>query len=102
MLPQNLQFTLVGASSNVHHLLMMKHDGSYYLAFWLEEQDYEVNKRVETPVKPEKLIFSSNHVFRAAQLITFEADGSLKTTEVVPAARISLTATDCVAILKLR
>ena len=102
VLQQNLQFTLVGASSNVHHLLMMKRDGSYYLAFWLEEQDYDVNKRVETPVKLEKLIFSSDHVFRDAHLTTFEADGSLKTAEVMPAARISLTATDCLAILKLR
>jgi hypothetical protein len=102
MLPQNLQFALVGASSNVHHLLMAKRDGSYYLAFWLEEQGYDVNKRVETPASPEKLSFLSNHTFRSAQLISFEADGSLKTTEVAPAARISLTATDCIAILKLR
>ena len=50
--PQNLQFALVGASSNVHHLLMAKRDGSYYLAFWLEEQGYDVNKRLETPVSP--------------------------------------------------
>ena len=102
VLPQNLQFTLVGASNNVHHLLMAKRDGSYYLAFWLEEQGYDVNKRVETPVSPEKVSFLSNHIFKTAQLISFEADGSVKTTEVVPAARISLTVTDCIAILKLR
>ena len=39
-------------------------DGSYYLAFWLEEQDYDVNKRVETPVNPEKLTFISSRVLQ--------------------------------------
>ena len=102
MLPQNLQFTLVGASSNVHHLLMAKRDGSYYLAFWLEEQDYDINKRVETPVSAEKLTFVASRVFKKTQLLAFSADGSLKTVQLNPSDRISLTATDCVAVLRLQ
>jgi hypothetical protein len=101
MLPPNLQFTLVGASSNVHHLLMAKRDGSYYLAFWLEEQDYDVDKRVETPVNPQRLTFVSNRVFKTAQLIVIKADGSLEVTQLKADARIPLIATDHVAILKL-
>jgi hypothetical protein len=100
VLPQNLQFTLVGASSNVHHLVMAKHDGSYYVAFWLEEQDYDVNKRSETLVSPEKLTFVASRVFKKIQLLAFSADGSLKATQLNPSERISLTATDCIAILK--
>jgi hypothetical protein len=102
VLPQNLQFTLAGASSNVHHLLMAKHDGSYYLAFWLEEQNYDVNKHVETPVNPEKLTFISSQVFKSAKLLALNADGSLKTVQLTPSVHIALTATDCVAILRLQ
>lgn len=102
MLPPNLQFTLVGASGNVHRLLMAKHDGSYYLAFWLEEQDYDVNKHVETPVNPERLTFVSDRVFKTTQVLTFNADGSLKTVQLTPSLRIALSATDCVAILRLK
>jgi hypothetical protein len=102
VLPQDLQFSLVGASSNVHHLVMAKRDGSYYLAFWLEEQDYDVNKRAEIPVNPEKITFVSSRVFKTAQLLVFNADGALKTMQLAPSARIPLTATDCVAILRLQ
>jgi hypothetical protein len=102
VLPQNLQFTLAGASSNVHHLLMAKHDGSYYLAFWLEEQNYDVNKHVETPVNPEKLTFLSSHVFKSTKLLALNGDGSLKTVQLTPSLHIALTATDCVAILRLQ
>jgi hypothetical protein len=102
VLPQNLQFALLGASSNVHHLLMMKRDGSYYLAFWLEEQGYDVNKHVETPVSAEKLTFVSSRVFKSIRLLAFSADGSLKAAQLNPSDRISLTATDCVAILGLQ
>jgi hypothetical protein len=102
VLPQNLQFTLSGASSNVHHLLMAKHDGSYYLAFWLEEQNYDVNKHIETPANPEKLTFISSRNFKSTQLLAFNADGSLKTVQLTPSLHIALTATDCVAILKLK
>jgi hypothetical protein len=102
VLPQNLQFTLAGASSNVHHLLMAKHDGSYYLAFWLEEQNYDVNKHVETSVNPEKLTFISSHVFKSAKLLAVNGDGSLKTVQLTPSLHIALTATDCVAILRLQ
>ena len=100
--PQNLRFALAGASSNVHHLLMAKHDGSYYLAFWLEEQDYDVNKHVEIPVNPENFTFISSRSFQSTQLLAFHADGSLKTVKLKPGLRIALTATDCVAILRLQ
>jgi hypothetical protein len=100
--PQNLQFTLSGASSNVRHLLMAKHDGSYYLAFWLEEQNYDVNKHVETPVNPEKFTFISSRAFKSNQLLTLNADGSLKTQQLTSGLHIALTATDCVAILILK
>jgi hypothetical protein len=100
--PQDLQFSFEGASSNLHHLVMAKRDGSYYVAFWVEKQNYDVNKRVETPVSTEKITFVSSHNFKSAQLLAFGADGTVRTTELPPSAHIALIAGDCVAILKLR
>jgi hypothetical protein len=102
VLPQNLEFSMVGGSSNVHHLLMAKRDGSYYLAFWLEEQDYDVNQHAETPANPEKLTFVARRVFKTNQLLLFNADGTIKTVQLRPGARIPLTASDCLAVLKLQ
>jgi hypothetical protein len=101
-LPPNLDFSMVGGSSNVHHLLMAKRDGSYYLAFWLEEQDYDVNQHAETPATPEKLTFVASRVFKTNQLLLFDADGTIRTEQLRPGTRIPLTATDCLAILKLQ
>jgi hypothetical protein len=81
---------------------MAKHDGSYYLAFWLEEPNYDVNKHVERPVNPEKLTFISSRFFKTTQVLTFNADGSFKTVQLTPSLRTALTATDCVSILRLK
>ena len=99
---QNLQFSLTGATSNVHHLLMQKSDGSYYLAFWLEVQDYDVNTKQATPATAQKITFVSNRVFGTTTLTAFQQDGTIVTTSVLPSASIPLTATDCVTILKLK
>jgi hypothetical protein len=97
-----LEFSLAGAPSDVHHLLMAKRDGSYYLAFWEEEQGYDFTRSVETPVAPETFAFTSSHVFKTAQLIAFSAGGSLRSVKLTPSSRISLVATDCVSILRLQ
>jgi hypothetical protein len=100
--PQNLQFSLADAPASLHYLVMAKRDGSYYIAFWLEEQNYDVNKHLETPVNPAKLTFVTGSIFKKAQVVTFHQDGALTTTSLAPGARIPLTATSCVTILKLQ
>jgi hypothetical protein len=100
--PQILEFSLAGAPKNVHHLVMAKRNGSYYVAFWEEEQNYDFTKSAETPVTPENFTFTSSRVFKTTQLIAFSADGSLKSTELAPSSRIPLVATDCVSILRLQ
>ena len=97
----NLQFTLGGGSSHVHHLLISKRDGSYYLAFWLEEEGYDANKRVETPPKPEAVTFVTPRSFTTMQIISMHADGSLTRTPLEPAGRVVLEVTDCVTLLRL-
>ena len=100
--PEALEFSLTGAPKNVHHLVMAKRDGSYYVAFWEEEQGYDFTKSAETPVTPENFTFTSSHVFKTTQLIAFSADGSLKSTKLTPGSHIPLVATDCVSILRLQ
>jgi hypothetical protein len=72
------------------------------VAFWLEEQDYDVNQRAETPVNPEKLTFVSSRIFGTTQLLAFNADGAVKTMQLTPSAQIAFTASDCVAIPRLQ
>jgi hypothetical protein len=41
-------------------------------------------------------------VFKSAKLLAVNGDGSLKTVQLTPSLHIALTATDCVAILRLQ
>ncbi len=101
-MPAPLPFSLTGGSKNFHHLLMARRDGSYYLALWLETEDFDVNRRIKTPATPEQVTFHSEKRFSSAQLMSFHPDGSMQTSKLTPGTAIPLTATDCVAILKLK
>ena len=101
-LPPNLQFSLLNASHNVHHLLMAKNDGSYYLAFWQEEQSYDVDKHTKLPVTAERLTFVSSQAFKKLKLITFDPTGAAVKTTLPTCGQISLTATDSVSFLVLK
>jgi hypothetical protein len=97
---KDLPFSLTG-STNVHHILLQKRDGSYLLAFWLEEQAYNVDTRAVTPVAPESVVFQWSQAFQQIGLVTFHDDGSTTSTSIAPASQLSLTATDSVSILEL-
>ena len=98
----SLDFSLLNASSNVHHLLLAKSDGSYYLAFWLEELDFDQNTRQTIVVPAEALTYASSRVFGTAQLSQLQADGTVRTTNLTPASSIPLKVTDTVSILRLK
>ena len=97
-----LDFSLLGASPNVHHLLLAKADGSYYVAFWLEESDFDQNTRQTIAVPSETLTFASTRVFNTALLSQFQADGSVRNTSLIPGSSIPLQVTDSLSILRLK
>jgi hypothetical protein len=99
---ENLQFTLHGATANVHHLLMQKRDSTYYLAFWIEDQNYDVNAMKETPSKPQQVTFESDQTFADAELLAFAAEGTVITKKLSPSARLTLVASGNVSILFLK
>ena len=47
--PGALSYTLTNAGADVHHTLLQKRDGSYYLALWIEESGYNEVTNVVTP-----------------------------------------------------
>jgi hypothetical protein len=98
----NLQFTLSGNMANVDHLLMQRRDGSYYLAFWIENSNYNVNAMKATPSKPQQITFQTNHVFSSAVTEQYSQNGTLSSKPLTPSTSISLTATETVTILVLK
>jgi hypothetical protein len=100
--PQNLEYSLQGAPGKVHHLLAAKRDGSYELAIWIEEQNYDVNNRQVAASTPVPLTFKTHRVFTTAEIDQFGPDGSISKTKVRPASSIPLTVSERILILRLK
>ena len=52
---EKLNFTLSGNLTSIHHLLLEKRDGSFYLTLWVEEPSFDVNGKVATPVSHRRI-----------------------------------------------
>ncbi len=48
--PGSLSYSLAGGDATLHHLLLQKRNGDYYLALWLEASGYNQATNVVTPV----------------------------------------------------
>jgi hypothetical protein len=99
---RDFDFTLDGAPANVHHMLAAKRDGSYYLAIWIEAQNYDVNKKQATPSTPIEVTLASRHTFATAEVIQFGEDGSPSTKTIKPGANIPLIVSDRIVVLHLK
>jgi len=53
--PTALTYTLKGGDTNLHHLLLQKRNGVYYLALWLEESSYNLATSTAINVTPENV-----------------------------------------------
>jgi len=53
--PTALTYTIKGADTNLHHLLLQKRNGTYYLALWLEESSYNTATATAVAVMPENI-----------------------------------------------
>lgn len=100
--PADLDFSLNGAPAAVHHLLTAKRDGSYYLALWMESQNYDVNKREESPSAPVQIRLISPRAFASVDEYQFDSEGGLKKSPVKPSASITLTVSERLLVVRLK
>lgn len=75
--PGKLQYTLTGSTANVHHLLMQKRDGSFYLALWISTPVYNPanNDYISVPTQNVTLTLDSAHGVQTFSLI--QGNGSI-------------------------
>ena len=100
--PVNLDFSLDGAPGNVHHLLTAKRDGSYYLALWVESQNFDVNKREETPSAPAQIRLTSPQAFTSVDEYQFNSEGEVRKTPLKPSASIPLTVSESLLVVRIK
>lgn len=99
---KDLNYSLAGASPQVHHFLMQRRNGTYDLAVWQEVPAYDVNRKSVIPVADEKVVFRSPQKFRSAALWQFQESGDATRKALPSGTEIPITVTDRLTILELR
>lgn len=104
-MPTSLPMAIAGNTSNVHHTLLEKRDGTYKLALWVETPSWDVNNgtgtAIQVPAQAVTLTLASAPAI--ASLTAFNDDGTVQTTAVSPGSSvIPLNLTDKVTIVSLK
>ena len=96
----SLNYTLTGGNANLHHTLLEKSDGTFYLALWQDVSvfDTDANVDLSNPDLPISITFNSP----IAGLTTYLPDASTNPTAVYGAlSQINLNVPDQVMLLQI-
>jgi hypothetical protein len=98
--PAPFTYTIKGADSNLHHLLLQKRNGTYYLALWLEESSYNTSTATVTAVQPEniQLILPANFQATGYQ---WDDTGAANPVAIPVGSSPAITVTDNLLLLQL-
>jgi len=95
-----LDYTLGGDQTDVHHLLLEKRDGTFFLALWIEEPSYDVDAKSVLTVAPRTISISTKDTtnITAHQL---DFSGAFQTAFIGHGQADSLELSDRVVILEI-
>ena len=98
--PASLSFQLSGDVSNVHHLLLQKRSGSFFLALWVEEPCYDVDGKKPIAVRPRQVTVQTPSA-TGAMLHVLDSAGAMTTQTLDSSPSHTFEVTDSVSILEL-
>ena len=98
--PGAVTYSLTGASSTVHQLLLQKRNGAFYLVLWIEASGYDEATNTVTPVASQNVTLNLTNA-TANKMYAFSDQGVYKTTAEANAASLALTLNDTVTIIQI-
>jgi hypothetical protein len=101
VLPSALAFQLENASTDVHHALFQKHDGTFYLALWVEAASYNFLTQQTIAVPAQHINLQLNVPLAAAQSIHWDSTGATAVQTLNPSQSIPLVVDDKLQIVQL-
>jgi len=96
----NLNFELAGELTDVHHLLLEKRNGTFYLAIWIEESGYDVAAKAAVPVPEHTIVVTTRDRVRM-NLHILDQNGQMRASVLRPAQRQRMAVSDRVSILEI-
>lgn len=96
----NLDYKLSGNVANVHHLLLEKRDGTFYLAIWIEQPGYDVNARQPLLVAAQTVSIDTAQPMKITRH-WLDAGGNLQTSVLGTGQMQTIAVSDQVTILEI-
>ena len=97
-----LTWSMAGAQSDLHHLLIEKRDGTFLLALWVEEPSWDVNAQTPLSVTPEPITLTFGSPVNLTSVNTWQSTGTMTATPMSTKTNtLSLNATDLLTIVEL-
>jgi hypothetical protein len=79
--PGKLNYALAGETQNVHHVLLQKRDGTFYLAIWIGAQSADPNNPSTIyPVAPQNLTLTASTSIGSATTYVLDDRGNMTST----------------------
>jgi len=96
-----LNLTLSGDLTNVHHMLLEKRNGKFYLVLWLEEQAFDVNKKDRAMIGARQLSVRFGQAVQG-NVYTLDEKGGLQSSVMNLAKTQPVAVSDRVTILEIQ
>ncbi|KJH70051.1 hypothetical protein [Aliterella atlantica] len=82
--PGSLDYVLSGDTEDVHHTLLQKQDGTFYLVLWLEKSGYNVDTKKWLDVPTQKVTLTLNTEISKATIYVPNDSSSMKSSQTYP------------------
>ena len=96
----SLEYSLSGDLKDVEHLLLQKRNGTFFLAIWIEELGYDVNRRVELPVAGRRIVLKTKNPSKV-KLHRLGEDGEMASSDLGVGREHAVEIGDRVVILEI-
>jgi hypothetical protein len=80
--PKPLAFSITGGDSTLNHVLLEKHDGSYWLVLWLEKSSWNADTAQPISVAPQQVTLTLGPGHTATVLHEFNTQGTVTTSSL--------------------
>ena len=98
--PGSLDYKLSGDLANVDHLLLQKHDGTFYLALWVEQPCYDMNTKKPIAVAEQSVSIDTPQPVRINRH-WIDGSGNLQSSVLGVASTQTFDVSDQVTILEI-
>jgi hypothetical protein len=101
--PTKLQYSITGGDSSLNHLLLQKHDGTFWLVLWIEKPSWDAVNARAISVTPQNLTLQLTNTNTVSSAYQFDTNGNSNSFKPsVSGSSVSFAVSDQITILQIK